>query len=173
MELEIKDPYLRRASSFPKPPLGLVLEDIISKFPGPEICRTRDTSIPVLVEIFRRDPQQILCRGAAVGLDAGGICRHAQPGLKGFIGFAEKNLDQGRVAVVTQGAFEISIPGLSSKEVYCTGQDSFNSEGKGFLVGKILYQNPERPNKVMCVFQRHDSPKKMILDFSAHTAKFL
>ena len=162
MELRT-DKYLRHVTDFPRPGIGLVVEDLISKTPHPEICRSKDTSISALVELFRRDSLEILAKGAAVGVDPAGLCRHVRPGLKGFLGFCEKNLGLGRLAVTTQGAYELTIPGLSSdsvgKTVFALGPDEFNVDGEGLSVGKILYLC-ERPGKAMVAFQRFDSPKK-------------
>ena len=155
MELEIKDRWLRHVRDFPRPGIGLVIEDLIGKTPHPEICRSRDTGVPSLCEIFSRDPREILARGCAAGMARDGLIHHLQPDHRGFCGFIERNLDQGRVAVVTQGAQELIVLGVSQnsigKTVYASGPDEFNVDGEGFFVGKILYLC-ERPGKAMVVF---------------------
>ena len=163
MELS-RDPYLRMVRDFPKPGIGLTVEDIFRQFPGPCLARNRDYSIPARWEVLPRKADTLLCKGACAGISETGICYHARRGLR-FLGFIEANLSQARVSVMVQGAIELPICSLTKdslgQDLYSVGPNEFSLEKDGFWVGKIFRLNPERIDVCMVVFSLG---KKIILD---------
>lgn len=170
------DKYLRHVKDFGKPPLGLVVEDLVRQFPGPCLARTRDVSVPARWVVGKREPDTILCKGACAGISETGICYHARRGLQ-FLGFIEANLSQARVSVMVQGAVELSIANLNKdsigKELYASGPDQFNTDGEGPCVGRIFYISNLERGRAMCVFQKGSSKKQLVLDLIGQSAKFI
>ena len=168
-----QDLYLRHTQDF-KPRIGFTSLDESQATAGPSLNRTFER-LPdpreEIMHVFKRDPEEILCKGAACGLDAEGIARHFQLGL-GFLGFVERNVERysslitDGVCVKTRGAVNLKVEGATDehrgKPVFCSGPNDFSLEKQrgAAEIGKIRYfQN----GRASVAFRRFDDNRPLNL----------
>lgn len=161
--LEIDDPFLLpvwQIKIFP----GMMPED---KSPGGRkpFARSRDSLFKTEQRIYDRDADFLLCQGSPAGICDDGLVWHLGLGSSGqrFIGFILKNLNPGRVAVVTRGAYMVLIRGVKpsdeGKAVFARALNEFSLEkGKGFHeIGVVRFVQPDKADHASVAFGRQDS----------------
>ena len=169
------DKFLRHKKDIPIIP-GLSLEDAASRVPFTRMTRTKEIveREPFNYKKLQRDPESLLCSGAAVGIDHAGVVRHCYINLydlKGFLGFVEQNLDYGKVHVWVRGAVILKIEGVTdahvARTVYCTGPNDFTLDGTsgGLAIGEVKFVQPDRGNQVCVEFRAYDDPKPLNLKY--------
>ncbi len=170
-----KDEFLRYMKNIPVI-RGLSTEDAATKVPFRMLIRTKEIieKEPFGYKKLPRDPETLLCAGAACGIDHDGIVRHCYPNiydLKGFIGFVETNLGNGKVSVWVRGAVILKIGGITSadvgKTVFCTGPNDFTLNGTtgGFAVGEVKFVQPDREHQACVEFKSYDDQKPLNLKY--------
>lgn len=163
------DPFVRYVKDIPEPPIGLSIIEFSRIRPGPAIHRGREAGFMEENRSYPRDKGELLCRGAAVGLDKNGICRHIWPHLAPlrFAGIALANLPDNQVLVMTSGAVFLRIPGLTPEDhgssVYAENLDKFTLKNqKTFVkVGIVRFVQPDAENKACVAFQRWNSKEEL------------
>lgn len=163
------DPYIRLVKDIPAPPLGMSIIQFSKVRPGPSIPRDRETGLKEENRGYPRDKGELLCRGAAVGLDENGVCRHIWPHFvpQRFLGFAIANLENDQILVTTLGAFQLRIPGIKPadhrKPVYASGPNTFTLEKQKAVVkiGIVRFVQPDVSDRASVAFKRHDSEEKL------------
>jgi len=114
-------------------------------------------------QIFTRDPDYLLCRGAAVGLCNDGLVRHVLPEnyekrSQRFTGFMLTNQYPNRSVVVIEGAYMLQVIGLKGndkgKPVYAVGPNQFSmDQSKGLKIGYVDFVQPDQRNQASVAFQ--------------------
>ncbi len=168
-----QDPYVRYTSTI-EVPLGLSVVDAARSSPGPSLVRSFEFGEDPRCRKLHRHPDELLCKGAAAGLDHQGIARHLWVGknMKGFIGFIEGNLDGDKVLVRIRGAVFIKVAGVSDQHhghrVYALGPNEFAlDEGQGgYLMGVVRFAQPDRKDLASVAFRAFDD--KGLLDLKIH-----
>jgi hypothetical protein len=163
------DPYLRYIKNIPKPPLGMSIIDFSKVSPGPSIPRDRELGLKEENRSYPRDKGELLCRGATVGLDENGVCRHIWPHFapQRFLGFAIANLENDQILVATLGAFQLRIPGIKPADqgapVYASGPNTFTLEKQKAVVeiGIVRFVQPGVSDRASVAFKRYDSKEKL------------
>jgi len=119
--------------------------DQARRSPGPSLVRVYEVTKDRETKVLRRDPDEILCKGAAAGEDEKGIVHHFTPGLR-FRGFIEGNSDPDRVVLRTRGSLLLNIPGADDAKhrgavVYVSGANRFSLvvEAGSEEAGRIRY----------------------------------
>lgn len=135
------DNYLRKVSDI-QPILGMTAFDAALRQPGPGINRIYEIVKGSKQQDFPKDKGEILCKGAAVGLDEAGTCRHFSPGIK-FLGFLEGQ-SESRAGVRIRGAVVLKIEDVMDESrglpVFTTGPDNFSlKKAHGAEIGKIRF----------------------------------
>lgn len=166
---EQKDPYLRLASEIVCP-LGMTPLDAASIQPArtPSLVRTYENINDREEKDFPRSGDEIMAKGAAVGLDKAGYCRHFWPDKDlNFIGFLEGQTGN-RAIVKTRGSVVLKIEDATDKDcgrpVYCLGPNSFilsNLPGTA-LIGAIRFVQVE--GRAHVAFRRYNDTRPLILD---------
>lgn len=163
------DPYLRKTSDI-KCRIGCTAVDEARLIPGPSLPRTYEVGGKRVYTKMCRDPEEILCRGAAAAIGPDGVVRHVNPHIREqqFVGFVEQNHDHDDVTIWTRGIVVLRIEGATEKnmlgKVYCNGPNSFNLSGYGLLLGVIRYVQGDGVCSIS--FKRHDDPQPY--DISIH-----
>lgn len=162
------DPYIRYVKDV-RAPIGMSVIDAARTQPGPSIVRGYDTGVKKEERIYPRDKDELLCRGAAVGVSEDGICRHIWPHFapQKPLGFVVANLDGDKVLVVTYGAVFLIISGIvpadQGKPVYALGPNTFTLEKQRALVeiGIVRFIQLDALDMACVAFKRFDSPEKL------------
>ena len=163
------DPYIRYIKDIPKPPPGLSIIDFSRVRPGPSIPRAREAGLMDENRTYPRDMAELLCRGAAVGLDESGICRHIWPDFapQRFLGIALANLDDNQILVMTRGAVFLTIPGIlpadCGKPVYALSPNTFTLKKQKALaeIGIVRFIQPDASNRASVAFKRWDLKEEL------------
>ncbi len=128
-----------------------------------EINRAFDMSV-------KRKTQTFLCekeveKGHPVGL-RGNKAVPIMEKNEGFLGFAEANLDDGRLLVTIRGACSLKIEDIYKAKigdlVFCKGANEF-SLSEGSLVGILKHIQPDFPGFGMVCFKRFDDKEQFDL----------
>ena len=157
------------------PRRGLSVVDEFNSRPRPSCVHPRDSNGPYQNRSLPRDPAELLCPGAAVGLDGGGVVRHIRlyNALKGFVGFVVINLDGDKVFVWPRGIVVLRIPGLKpgmeGSSVYAVGPNDFTLEKssilslawQGFEIGKLAYIQPDMIDTAAVAFKSFDDRESL------------
>ena len=138
------DPYLRLASDFETSP-GLTPLDMAKRTGSPSLVRTYETIRDKETKTLRRDPNEILCKGAAAGQTSESeAVHHFAPGLR-FRGFVDACVDPDRVVLTSRGSVLLKVSGATDRDrgkvVHCHGPNSFTlvAEAGSAEVGMIRY----------------------------------
>lgn len=160
-----QDSHIRHTRDF-TPPIGMSALDQAKRSPG--VCLTRvyemvkDRSQTTL----RKDPDEILASGAAVGIDDEEICRHLQEGMA-FKGFCLGQTED-RAVVQTRGSVILSIPGVTEgdrgKPVYATGPNSFSLRSSDGAVEIGAVRHVEENGRAAVAFRATGDSKPLDLD---------
>ena len=121
-------PFLRHASNYTPQP-GLTALDRARRSPGPSLTRVYEVVKDKETKVLRRDPDEILCKGAAVGQTSESeAVHHFAPGLK-FRGFVDGCVDPDRVVLNSRGSVLLKVSGATDRDlgkvVHCHGPNSF------------------------------------------------
>ncbi|NKE71254.1 hypothetical protein [Candidatus Manganitrophus noduliformans] len=165
-----KDPLIVSTSDLGPLKPGLTLVDAWKSQPRPNMSRSFFLG-PTPNSQFRRDPNEFLCPGAAVGIDHDGILRHVHPSnrLKGFTGFLITNLEEGRALVTVRGRTLLKIEDLNRgdehKKVYALGVNRFvlSPQAGAYEIGQIIFIQPDRVGIACVEFKSFDDPEPLDL----------
>jgi len=101
----------------------------------------------------------IQCTGAAMGLGIDGLARHIRPNvpIKGFLGFALRQVESDRIHIQTRGALQIKLPGVTresiGERVFCSNVHEFNLEGLGWECGIVIVLQPDTRDTCQIFFK--------------------
>lgn len=121
-------------------------------------------------KLYHRDPNYLLCAGAAVGVCQDNILRHIQleflqeRGQK-FVGFLLANQAPDRAVVLMRGQYHLLVQGLASAgqgtPVYSFGPNDFTTDAAigGLEIGVIDYVWPDARHRASVLFRRHDDQR--------------
>jgi hypothetical protein len=151
-----------------KPRIGFSIVDEFQYTPRSSLSRIfstmqgEDRSSTMLLK--KRDPLQLLCQGAAAGLDKTDTIRHLNPNdeFQGFMGFIEKNHDGDLVSVRTRGVVVLTITDAENMAlqypVFASGPNTFSSiETPGsHKIGFLLFKEGLSPARYGVCFYRFD-----------------
>jgi hypothetical protein len=138
---KIHDPYIRHTADI-KPRAGFSHLQEYRATPGPSLVRRFEMVRDSEEKRFGRDQRTVLCKGAAVGIDAAGTVGHFRKGLR-WIGFLEGNSET-EVAIRTRGVVILRIEGAGpadlGRSVFCGGPNTFGfSESLGPAIGAVRF----------------------------------
>lgn len=160
------DPYIRLTKAV-TPRAGFTALDEVRATGGPSLTRVYERVPDEKQSRFDRNPEKILCPGAALGRDAAGEVHHYRQGLK-FIGFLIAN-GESDLAVKVRGSIVLSIPGAfevnRGDSVYCSGPNTFSLEPIGAEIGKVRYYQDGR---CAVAFRRQGDEKPLDLRIDIH-----
>jgi len=163
------DPFLRAAGDF-KPRPGLSAHDIAMGTPGRLIQRNYELLAGDFQEArdFQKLPDEILCSGAAVGLDSQKRVRHFWSGRDlGWLGFL---FSQSRdlAVVILRGAAFLRLDGVRAgdegRTVFVLGPNSFGLESRegAVAIGRVRFI--ERKDTASVFFKRPSDSRLENLD---------
>lgn len=162
-----KDPYLQLSSNFKTSP-GMTPLDVAHRSPGPSLARVFEVIKDKETRVLRRDPEEILCKGAAAGQTSESeAVHHFAPGLK-FKGFVEGCIHPDLVVLKTRGSLLLKVLGATyrdrGKPVFCNGPNSFTlvAEDGSAEAGRIRYLT-ESGQAAVC-FRAHGDERPLDLD---------
>ncbi len=141
------DPYIQYTKDI-KPRTGFSVLDE-AKATGPSLPRIYEQIPDHEERRFNRNPETILCVGAAVGIDEAGEVHHfwADQGLR-FLGFLVANSEK-ELVVKTRGAIILKIEGASEggrgDKVFCSGPNTFTLRNIGAEIGKVRHFQKNDP----------------------------
>lgn len=161
------DPFLRHSSNFKTSP-GMTPLDVAHRSPGPSLARVFEVTKDKETLVRRRDPEEILCKGAAAGQTSESeAVHHFAPGLK-FKGFVEGCVDPDCVVLKSRGSVLLKVEGATYRDrgepVFCHGPNSFTlvAEAGSAEVGRIRYLT-ESGQAAVC-FRTHGDERPLDLD---------
>lgn len=165
------DRYLRLINDIPDPPPGLSKIDYARIRPGPNLSRGREVGVREKQKEYKRDPEQLLCRGCAVGLCQDGLVRHLWPWYipQQFVGFVLSNLDNNKVLIMSRGAVFLTVPYCRIEDrarvVYAVNCNEFTLDEANALcnIGKIRFMQPDRSGWASVAFKAFDDPDPLEL----------
>ena len=121
-----------------------------------EINRAFDMSIKKKTQTFFCEKE--VEKGHPVGLCDGRAVAIGEK-HKGFLGFVEANLDDGRLLVTIRGACSLKIEDIHKAKigdlVFCKGANEFNLSA-GSLIGVLKHIQPDFPGYGLVCFKRFD-----------------
>jgi len=120
--------------------------------------------------LYHRDPNYLLCAGAAVGICDDNILRHVQVEFvkdkrQRFCGFLLANQAPDRAVVLVHGQYHLLVQGLERAKkgtpVYCFGPNDFTTDAAigGVEIGVIDYKWPDARHRASVRFRSYNNKR--------------